>query len=121
MRAAAGGLALGRLGIGLGLVLLPRTAATAWLGDAAGDEEPTRVAVRALGGREIALGIGALTALGEGRVDEARRWLGAGVGSDVLDAVLTIASDRPVTNRVLVTTMAAAGAGAGAVITSRPR
>ena len=101
-------IAAGRLGIGLVAVVRPELAARSWLGRAADGDTAARVLGRALGGRDVALALGAL------RADdpvELRRWVGLGGLADAVDAVATIAcwSALGKVNRVMVL-VAAAGA-----------
>lgn len=113
-------LAAGRAGIGLAMLVAPAGSTAVWLGDDR-DREAVRLAVRALGAREVGLGLGALSALGEGRDAEARRWLSAGITADLADALLTAASDRPDARRGPVVTLATAGAVTGLLLRSRLR
>lgn len=100
-------LALARVVIGSTFMLLPRRAARAWTGEA--DQSVTaRLAVRALGARDLALGLGAIMALEEGR--SAATWLQAGVVADLSDALGALgARDLPASRRLLTICSAAAG------------
>jgi len=71
---------------------------------------------RALGGRDLALGLGALAAL-ERQSDEASAWVAAGALSDALDVAASLASWRelPRLTRWLVLASAGGAAIAGAV------
>jgi hypothetical protein len=113
-------LAVGRAGIGLALLVAPARSTAVWFGEDS-DHPAAQLASRALGAREIGLGVGALAALGDGRAEEARRWLTAGIAADLTDAVLTAASDRPGARRGAVVALAASGAAVGLLLRSRLR
>lgn len=75
-------LGLIRATIGVGLVVAPGLSTRIWMG------EPSASAIgamRSLGAREIALGVGTLTAVQTGA--PVRGWLEAGVLSDAADAL----------------------------------
>ena len=83
--------AAGRVAVGVRAALTrPSVPARPWVG-ASADELGARVFGRALGARDIALGLGALTALlkpsGSGTVTAA--WVAAGALSDALDTAIT--------------------------------
>jgi hypothetical protein len=78
---------------------------------------------RALGGRDLALGLGALAALQRvpqrvppGRAGRAGAWVGAGALADSLDALVTVAAwdELPPAGRWLVAMSAGGAAVAGA-------
>jgi hypothetical protein len=104
--------AAGRVGFGVALMLSPERLTTAWLGNDAA-RIGTRVVTRGLGARDLALGTGALTA----SLADLQRWVAAGIIADAADLVATVAAGNslPVTGRVLVGTVASAGAALGAV------
>lgn len=77
--------ALGRTGLGLLALTLPEVPGRPWVGAAAGSTAG-HVMARALGARDLVLGIGALTS------PEPARWALAGAGADALDAVITVTS-----------------------------
>ena len=64
LRRGAGAVAAGRVAIGLTALAWPAVPARPWVG-AAADDLAARVFGRALGGRDLALGLGALAALRE--------------------------------------------------------
>lgn len=101
-------LCLGRVAIGAALVLAPGRAGAGWIGPSS--QDPTvKVALRALGVRDAAIGIGAYQALGEG--SPAGRWIRAGVLSDTVDAAATVAAFRHLgARRALPVLAIAAGA-----------
>jgi hypothetical protein len=117
MRRAAWSVAAGRVGLGLAALAWPSVPARPWVGDGA-DDLAARVLGRALGGRDLALGLGALRALQQpaGRADPARAWLAAGALSDALDVAASLASwrDLPRTGRWAVAVSAGTAALAGA-------
>jgi hypothetical protein len=144
LRYAATAVAAGRVALGVAALARPSVPARPWVG-ASADELGARVFGRALGARDIALGLGALAALrsasagsaGAGapvasagaRVAGARvagAWVAAGALSDALDVAVTAAAwpELPRTTRWLVAASAggAAVAGAaGALVLSRDR
>lgn len=98
-----------RLGAGASLLLAPRFVAGTFAG-AASSTGGDRLMVRALGIRDIVLGVGLLMGHQEGRV---RPWLRVGALSDAADAVSTLAGfgDLPKGRRWLIL---AASSGAAA-------
>jgi hypothetical protein len=89
-----------RLGIGVGFFLLPRRLGRWWTGE----EEisaTSKMALRSLGGRDVAIALGTLIALeNDGNV---RVWLEAGALADASDAVSTLTNwgDLPGLRRLL--------------------
>ena len=83
----AKGLGLMRLAFGVFLFLFPRRSARGWTGERA-EEGVSRLALRGMGARDIAIGTGLLIALDRGA--PARGWLEAGALSDAGDAVATL-------------------------------
>ena len=82
-------LAWGRIGIGIAGALMPSTLARAWTGRRQ-PAFPTNMIAKGLGVRDIALGVGLLTALdGSG---SAKPWLRAGAAADAADAAGTLGS-----------------------------
>ena len=114
-RRGAAAVAVGRVAIGLAALALPSVPSRPWVGTAADDLAAT-VFGRALGARDVALGLGALTALRRTAADpeSASVWVAAGALSDALDVVASLSSWRqlPRTGRWLV----AGSAGAAAVV-----
>ncbi len=102
--------ALGRIGIGCTALVAPTLMTRPWIGGAAGSPE-ARLLARAMGGRDLALGVGTLRALG---VDdaEARPWVALAGMADAVDATVTVLAFRrlpPLTRWVvLVSTVGAA-------------
>jgi len=116
-RRGAAAVAAGRVAIGLAALALPSVPSRPWVGAAADDLAAT-VFGRALGARDVALGLGALTALRRTAVDpaSASAWVAAGALSDALDVVDSLSSWRqlPRTGRWLVAGSAGAAALVGA-------
>ncbi len=91
-------LSFGRIVIGFGAFLAPRRFGRAWTGDST-EETASALAVRGLGARDVALGVGTLLALeGDGPV---RGWLEAQAFADASDAFSTLSNfgDLPVLRR----------------------
>lgn len=112
---AAVGLAAMRVAFGCTALAAPGTAGRAWIGQGASGRDRA-VLVRALGGRDIALGLGALLALRSGR--DARRWLLMGAASDLVDTVASAAGfvALPKLRRWLVLAASGGAAGAGVLL-----
>jgi hypothetical protein len=102
--------AAARAAIGVALLTAPGLAAKRWLGDVS--EQPgAQVAIAGLGGRDLALGLGTLWALG-GRQRSPRPWLIANGGADVADLVSTLRSRQGLSTAAVVGTVAIAGGSA---------
>jgi hypothetical protein len=101
--------ALARIAYGAGLIAAPERVARGWIGDDA-KRPPVRVAVRALGIRDIALAVGALAFARDG--DRVRPWLLAAVGSDCVDVAATLAAGDALTERARAGTALLAGVSA---------
>jgi hypothetical protein len=124
LRRGATGIAAGRVALGLTALVWPSLPARPWVG-AASDDLAARVFGRALGARDLALGLGALIALRRpsAEADEAVRWVAAGAVSDALDVAASVSSwpDLPRAGRWLVAASAGGAAltGATAALTLR--
>jgi hypothetical protein len=109
--------AAGRVALGLTAVAWPAAPARPWVG-AAADDLAVRVFGRALGARDLALGLGALAAVRRPASDRgsASAWVAAGALSDALDVAATVRSWRelPRRGRWLVTASAGGAALIGA-------
>ena len=116
-RLGATAVAAGRVAIGLTALAWPSIPSRPWVG-AASDDLAAQVFGRALGARDVALGLGALTALRRtaAQPGSASAWVAAGALSDALDVAASVSSWRqlPRTGRWLVAGSAAAAALAGA-------
>lgn len=78
-----------RLGLGIGMFLMPRRVLKSWTGENAGDL-PSTLALRGMAGRDVAIGLGLLMAIEN---DSPKRgWLEAGALADAADATGTILS-----------------------------
>ena len=117
LRRGAGAVAAGRVALGLTALAWPAVPARPWVGGAAADNLAARVFGRALGARDVALGLGALTALRRQAAEPgpACAWVIAGAMSDAFDVVATLSSWRelPRTGRWLVAASAGGAALAG--------
>jgi hypothetical protein len=115
LRRGAMAVAAGRVALGLAALAWPTVPARPWVGTTA-DDLAVRVFGRALGARDLALGLGALSALQRrvGDVGSASAWVAAGALSDALDVAASVRSWRelPRMGRWLV----AASAGGAALI-----
>jgi hypothetical protein len=117
LRRGAAAVAAARVAIGVTALAWPLIPARPWVG-AAADDVAARVFGRALGARDLALGLGALAAL-QGPAAEAgsaRAWVAAGALSDALDVVASVSSwgELPRVTRWLVAVSAGGAALAGA-------
>jgi hypothetical protein len=127
LRRGALGVAAGRVALGLLALARPAVPSRPWVG-AGPDDLTAQVFGRALGGRDLALGLGALAALARADAEPAAAsaWVAAGALSDSLDVVASLASwsELPRIGRLLVITSAAGAAlvgTAGAVAVLLPR
>jgi hypothetical protein len=84
-------IAAGRVVVGVALVALPGTSAGTWIGPVAKDPA-VKVMTRAMGARDLAIGMGTLHALQEGA--SAKTWSLAGAASDLVDAAATLLAVR---------------------------
>jgi hypothetical protein len=105
------GLAGGRIAIGVGSLLAPGLVGRAMMGSD-GDSGGTRLFLRILGARDLALGIGVLVALD--RDAPVQGWLRASAVVDGFDAAGSLLARRHL--RPTVFPAAAAGATAGALL-----
>jgi hypothetical protein len=79
--------ALGRVVVGAGFTLAPGLAGNGWFGGDA-HRPATQVAIRALGARDLAIGLGTAYTTGQGY--GARPWLLAGILADATDLAATL-------------------------------
>lgn len=106
-------LALGRVAVGVAAVARPDLPARPWVGSTEAGGAAGRVLGRALGGRDISLGLGALLALRHDRpVGPAVSWVAGGALADGVDALATVVSwcALPPGGRVAVTAVAGSAA-----------
>jgi hypothetical protein len=117
LRRGATAVAAGRVALGLPALAWPSVPARPWVG-ATADDLAARVFGRALGARDLALGLGALAALAGPAAEpgSASGWVAAGALSDALDVVASLASWRelPPLTRWLVAASAGGAALTGA-------
>jgi hypothetical protein len=112
-RRGATAVAAGRVAIGVVALAAPPLIGRPWVAEAA-DSTEGRVLARALGGRDLALGLGALAALGR-RSTAARAWIGLAAVADTCDAVTTAVAWRELpASKWLVAASAAGAAAVGA-------
>src|SRR3954469_3139395 len=78
---------LARVGLGAGLIAAPRAATAPWLGRVS-RRRAAQVPIRAMGARDLAIGLGTAYAAGQGF--GARPWLLAGIVSDAADLLATL-------------------------------
>lgn len=114
LRRGATAVAAGRVAIGVTALVWPSVPARPWVG-AGPDNVAAEVFGRALGARDLALGLGALAALQGPAAGPARTWVAAGALSDALDVVASVVSWRelPRFTRWLVAASAGGAALAG--------
>jgi hypothetical protein len=116
-RHAAIALAIGRMGIGAVALAAPRRASRVMFGPA-GSEGHTAAFARMLGGRDIALGLGVVVALGRG--EQVRGWLEAGAFADGVDfAAALLAKDAMSRGGRTGTVLMAAAAAVTGIALSR--
>ncbi|MGH3206749.1 MAG: hypothetical protein ACRDNO_03205 [Trebonia sp.] len=122
LRYSATAVAVGRVGLGVAALVSPSVPARPWVG-ASADELGAQVFGRALGARDLALGLGALAAAQAASsgswpagARSAGAWYTAGALSDALDVAVTVAAwpRLPRATRWLVAASAGGAAVAGA-------
>jgi hypothetical protein len=121
VRAPIAGFALARGAFGAGLIAAPERVARGWIGDDAA-RAPVKVAIRALGARDLALSIGALA---HGDERRAGPWLLAAAACDCVDLAVTLAAGAALTRRARAGAAMLAGgsavAGAALVVATERR
>jgi hypothetical protein len=112
--------ALNRMLFGVGYLIAPGRMGGAWVGRQASKPQ-IHVLTRALGARDLVLGLGALVALSAGE-EEARRWFTAHALADGTDLVATvIAREKLPSNRFrFATGMAGASTAIAVLGAARP-
>lgn len=108
--------AAGRIAFGVGLVAAPEKVAGGWLGEDA-ERGPTKIAIRGLGARDIALSVGVLLNLDD--ADRLAPWLAVTIGSDLTDMAATLAAPEdalPSNAKWGTAALAGAAAAAGAAL-----
>lgn len=107
-QSAARLIAVARIGLGVAATLAPRLVGRALMADRDGSGA---VAARMLGGRDLALGLGALLAARRGP-GALRGWVEAGALADGIDAAAFALDRRPGALRRALTVVVAGGAAA---------
>jgi hypothetical protein len=104
-------LAGARVVIGAGLIAAPRFAMTTWVGPRRARTAATALLGRAVGARDLTVGLGGLATSG----DAQRGWLAAGVVCDTVDLVATLVEqdDLPDTAIPLILATAVPGIALG--------
>lgn len=114
-RILAGALAVNRILFGANYLARPASAGPSWIGRAA-RKPGAQVMIRSQGARDLALGLGALSALVR-RDGEARAWMAAHALADGVDAAATWAArDRLPRRRARLALAIAAGSTAVALL-----
>jgi hypothetical protein len=120
IRTLATALAINRVAFGANFLGAPARAGRLWIGRSAARRPESRVFGRALGARDLALGLGALRALQEGDDAAARAWMAGHALSDGADLLATLAARRDLPAGPVAFALAMAGAstaiGAAAAI-----
>jgi hypothetical protein len=98
-------LSVGRVLVGGALLVAPRVAGGGWFGPAA-SEGATQVAIRALGIRDLVLGLATYRALDRG--DDLDELLALGVACDAVDALATARSLHALPTKGALATLAVA-------------
>jgi hypothetical protein len=108
-------LSLGRIVLGSGLVLSPRRWAGGWIGGDA-RHPGTGVLARAVGARDVGLGVGTFVAMCNG--DPVRPWVLASMAADGTDLVATAVAREhlPKLGRTLIYAMAGGAYLVGAAV-----
>ncbi len=117
LRRGTRAVAAGRVVLGVTALARPAVPARPWVGEKASGGVAAKVFGRALGARDLALGLGALAALDGPAADpsSASLWVAAGALSDALDVAVSAASWRelPRLTRWLVVASASGAAVIG--------
>lgn len=115
-RAAALALAGVRAAIGVSAVVAPKVPLRPWVGAELADRAGARLLGRTLGGRDLALGAGAL--LADRRGAPIRGWVEAGALADACDLLATVLAygSLPRRTRLGVLALIAGAVGAGLVL-----
>ena len=113
-RALARQLAFGRIAAGVALLVVPGLVGARWLGRRTASRPGVHVLLRALGVRDLVLGLGLKTALD--RDAPTRGWLEGGLAADGVDGAATLLAgdELPASGRLLVGALAGSGVVLGA-------
>jgi hypothetical protein len=82
--------------VGVGLIVAPGTTLRLSGAEATG---PAVILMRTIGIRDLVLGVGTVAAARSGGTDEPIRWNSAGLASDSLDTIVSLASTRSIGKR----------------------
>lgn len=108
-------IAAGRVVIGAALLVAPTPITRRWVGEDEGGRVGARVLAMGLGGRDVVVGAGVLTALSAGG-DSAKPWLIGSIVADVCDMAAILRASRELdTSAVAGTAIVAGGAAAAGV------
>ena len=115
-RRVAFALAGARALLGIGALVSPGLPAAPWVGRDESTRASVRLFARALGGRDLALGLGCLLALRSSR--NSRSWVEAGALADLVDTAATLLafSSLPRRSRYLILAVTIGSAFSGAAI-----
>jgi hypothetical protein len=118
-KAMAQVLGVGRAIVGTALLVAPGRAAAGWIGTETAQQGGTQVMIRALGIRDLIMGVITLHTLNHPEVGP--RWLRLGVVADVVDFSATVAARRelPAAGATLSAAVAGGAAVVGAVLASK--
>jgi hypothetical protein len=108
-RGAVRSLALGRMAIGAACLLVPGLVGRGWIGPAASGRG-VKALVRALGVRDVVVGLGTLITLDDDR--PVAHWLWFGAACDAVDAAATLLAAGAIPKRSLLSVGVMAGSGA---------
>ena len=116
VRATTRAVAAGRVALGASFLVAPGLAMRCWParpGSTVGDRAVAKFLARSVGGRDVALGIGALLALSHDT--PVRGWVEAGMLADTVDAVAIVLAFRhlPRTRALMMLATAVGAAAAG--------
>jgi hypothetical protein len=98
-----------RIAYGVALMLAPASITKRWLGEDR-NTDAAKVALRALGAREVVLHVGGLIAAQRGA--PIRPWIGASIAGDVVDIVSTAAGRGGLPDHAAPATLLVAGGSA---------
>ena len=130
LRRGAAAVAVGRIGLGVAALARPAALTRPWVGPT-GEDRAGRLLGRALGGRDLALGLGTVAALRQasaagsqnGNGQAAATWVGLAAVADGFDLLITAAywGQLPARSRWLIAASAggAAGLGLAAAVATR--
>jgi hypothetical protein len=110
-------LAIGRVAIGVMLLVLPRRIGRGWIGESA-SAGGGKIALRAVGARDIAIGYGTIRAFDEGD-PSLRQWVTIAGSCDLADTVATVLAFRKLPKRGRMLSLAIAAGAATAAFAAR--